>query len=243
MTMQPDTAKAYTDLGAQAHEDILRGVIRDLLGDLRNRRVLDFGCGPGGLSLELAGEGARGVVGVDQSLEMIRAAREAADAAPGDVAERIHLTVGDEKVVAGLGEFDAALCSLALMNCRTRERLHGVLRALLAALTADGHLLAVVTHPCFRRRDYSTFHYELPEGWDYWSSGTPYEVVLTPRQADGPVVLVDYHWTVADYVGAVIAAGGVLIGARELPAGRDADGAPAGPPAYLALLVRRDGRP
>jgi hypothetical protein len=108
------------------------------------------------------------------------------------------------------------------MMCATRERLERVTASLVGALEPGGGLLTVITHPCFRNRDFGTFHYELPEGYDYWRSGAAYEVVLTPPAADEDVVITDYHWTVTDYVTAFVRAGGVVAGLRELPGRRPA---------------------
>ena len=51
-------------------EDVL---LRDLLGDVAGRAVLDLGCGDGKLAVRLAALGAR-VVGLDPDPAMLRAA-------------------------------------------------------------------------------------------------------------------------------------------------------------------------
>jgi hypothetical protein len=122
------------------------------------------------------------------------------------------------------------------------ERLRTTCRTLVGALRPGGRLLAVITHPCFRRRDYETFRYELPEDYDYWDSGTPYEVNLTPERNDGQTTITDFHWTLADYCNALIDGGSVLTRIQELPATFRDDGTPGGPPAYLALRADRLAR-
>lgn len=239
MPWDHDTAESYDELGRQSHEPMVRRLMRELLPDVEDRRVLDFGCGPGNLALALAGAGAREVVGVDESREMIDSARATLESDPRAAARRVRLLVGDESALAGLGRFDAALCSLVLMMCATRERLERVTAALVGALEPGGRLLAVITHPCFRKRDFGAFHYELPEGYDYWRSGAAYDVVLTPKAAGEDVVITDYHWTLTDYVTAFARAGGVVAGMRELPGPPSGNGGDPGPPAYLALLVTR----
>lgn len=231
------TARAYGSLGEQGHEGILRELLAGIGPRISGRKVLDFGCGPGRLTLALGEAGASRVVAVDQSPEMVAVARASTRAVP--FAGRIRFVVGDERCVGPAGGFGVALCSLALMMCGSRRKLHRVCRSLVGTLAPGGLLLAVVTHPCFRTRDYGTFHYEVAEDYDYWQLGEPYRVVLTPADAEEPVVITDVHWTLEAYVEAMVGGGGVLAGLRELPARRTADGAPVGPPAYLAMMVRR----
>jgi len=55
-------------------EQLQRGMILSLLGDVKGRRVLDVGCGDGDLAVELRRRGAI-VTGIDASPEMIEAAK------------------------------------------------------------------------------------------------------------------------------------------------------------------------
>lgn len=240
---EEETSQAYGELGEQGHVPILRPVLGELLGRLEGLSALDFACGPGELTAVLAELGARRVLGVDQSPEMIDRARRNVTRVKRHGGQDCKLVVGDESVLEAEERFDVILCSLALMMSHTRERLEAVCTKLLDCVTPGGRVLVILTHPCFRFSDYGTFHYDMPDDYEYWDSGRAYDVVLTPEDDQQPVVITDYHWTIADYVAALTKAGGAVTAVSELPALRKREGTPIGAPAYLALLVRPLGCP
>ncbi len=74
------------DGSAYAGKSKLRTLLGEqLLGEIRDRDVIDFGCGEGSEAIELAQAGARSVLGVDILTERFPiAAKRAADAGVGD---------------------------------------------------------------------------------------------------------------------------------------------------------------
>jgi len=239
MSWSRETTESYLELGPQRHLPVVRRAIAEMLGDLEGCRVLDFGCGSARLSAVLAMAGAAEIIAVDESPEMIEAAEAFIAAGGPRLREHITLRLGDETALEQLGVFDAALCSLALMMCSTRQRLESTCRALVRCLRPGGLLLAVITHPCFRRRAYRTFHYDLPDDFRYWLSGEPFQVVLTPPNGHHEITITDFHWTLEDVVNALVEEDAGVTRIRELPARWQEDGAPASPPAYLALRIER----
>jgi SAM-dependent methyltransferase len=232
------TAAAYRELGQQAHVEILRPVVAELLGDLSGGVALDFGCGPGQLTPTLAELGARRVIALDESDEMLAEARAVAARHSADSAGQIEVRRGNEAALPLPERCAGVLASLVLMMCATRARLETAATGLVGSLASDGRLVVVITHPCFRTSPASTFHDEVPEEWSYWASATPYDVVLHPDASEAQTaVITDYHWTVEDVVRALVMAGGVIRDLRELPAAYDKDGQPDGEPAYLVLAV------
>jgi SAM-dependent methyltransferase len=69
-------------------ERLERQLILDLIGEVRDRRILDVGCGDGDLAVHLAKCGAH-VVGVDASSAMIEAAMQRASREHVDIEFRI----------------------------------------------------------------------------------------------------------------------------------------------------------
>lgn len=109
-------------------------LIRDWLGDLAGRRVLDAGCGRGTLALELARSGAR-VTGVDLVPRFAAAAR-AAVAAGG-----LSLVAGDVRQVLGReARFDLVVLREVVQDYLPEEA-----EVLAAALGRTGAERLVVT--------------------------------------------------------------------------------------------------
>jgi 2-polyprenyl-3-methyl-5-hydroxy-6-metoxy-1,4-benzoquinol methylase len=109
-------------------------------------RVLDIACGNGLTSRRLAAMGAQ-VVAFDFADQMIAHALQRTT----DHADRIQyhvLDATDEAALLALGEgqFDAALCNMALFDMAEVEPL---MRALARLLRPGGRFVFSVIHPCF----------------------------------------------------------------------------------------------
>lgn len=124
-----------------------------LLGVTPDEWVLDVACGNGAFSRRLAALGAR-VVAFDQSEAFIERARARTTA----YAERIEyrvLNAADSQALASLGEgrFDAAVCTMALMDMVDIEPLMAALPRL---LKPGGRFVFSVMHPCFNNPEGSS---------------------------------------------------------------------------------------
>lgn len=92
----PETGRELPELGPDAYarwraselgaitERLERQLIRELVGDVSGKRVLDVGCGDGEFAIELAKRGAI-VTGIDSSAAMIAAAQACAGQQKADV--------------------------------------------------------------------------------------------------------------------------------------------------------------
>ncbi|GAA4923010.1 ubiquinone/menaquinone biosynthesis C-methylase UbiE [Stackebrandtia albiflava] len=142
-----DTADAYDTIAeaysAENESSLLnayynRPAIRDLLGDVTGRHVLDAGCGSGPILLDLVAGGAT-VVGIDGSQGMIDIARRrlgpATDLRVADLADPLPF---DDAV------FDDVVCSLALHYL---EDWQPPLQEMRRVLKPGGRLVLSVEHP------------------------------------------------------------------------------------------------
>jgi SAM-dependent methyltransferase len=164
-----------TDGAYNAYYD--RPAVLSVVGDVSDLAVLDLGCGPGLYAEELVARGARRVVGVDASANMVRLARLRVR---GPVMFR-QQDLQAPMTWARDGEFDVALLPLVLHHLDDRV---GALRHVARVLRDGGRLVVSTNHPTsdWLRLGGSYFTVEkLYERWrgrwdvSYWRQ--PLEVV------------------------------------------------------------------
>lgn len=110
-----------------------------LLPDVKNKRVLDAGCGPGIYSEWLLEHGAE-VVAVDASLKMVELAKQRL----GGRAEVRQADLGQPLDFLGDASFDVVLSPLVLEYV---EDWRGAFAECYRILRPGGHLIFSVTHP------------------------------------------------------------------------------------------------
>lgn len=171
-----------------------------LLPAFADKRVLDLGCGFGGLCRYASRQGARWVVGVDSSRRMLD------EAVARTTQGNIFYVLGSMRAL-GLadGAFDVVVSTLALHYVQHIEPLY---RRIAALLRPGGDFVASFEHPMFTARaeqawhtvDGQRLHWPLD---NYQDEG--------PRQTNfmGGDVL-KYHRTTETYVNGLIDAGFVL---------------------------------
>ena len=109
-------------------------------------QVLDIACGAGRFARRMAALGAR-VVAVDHSEAFIRRARNRTTDSAGQIDYRV-VNAADPEALMSLGEtrFDAAVCTMALMDMASIEPLISTLPRL---LRPGGRFVFSVSHPVF----------------------------------------------------------------------------------------------
>jgi 2-polyprenyl-3-methyl-5-hydroxy-6-metoxy-1,4-benzoquinol methylase len=132
--------------GNSFHKTLIEPTQERLLNVAAGQRILDIACGNGQFARRLARLGAR-VLGVDISERMIERAR-ARTTEPGDRVEFriVDCTRADALMSLGEKQFDAAVCTMALMDMAAIQPLFTALAKL---LKAAGCLVFSVLHPCF----------------------------------------------------------------------------------------------
>ena len=131
-----------------------------LATEINARRIIDFGCGTGLLTCELATEG-REIIGIDPSVAMLAVARKKTNA------ERVQWVEGDSSAL-GKREADLAIMTgnvaqVFLDETEWRTALH----ALYTALRPGGYLVFESRNP-------------LARAWERWIREDTFEQIKTP---------------------------------------------------------------
>ena len=171
---------------------------RSLLPDLRDKSVLDLGCGFGWHCRYARAQRARLVVGVDLSAKMLTRATELTD---DPAIEYRRLAIEDIGFPAN--QFDVVISSLALHYV---EHFDVVCRKVRQCIVTAGTFVFSVEHPIFTALPAQDWH-KGPDGERlHWPIDNYQQEGLRRARWMGDEV-VKYHRTVATYINTLIAAG------------------------------------
>lgn len=132
--------------GNSFQDHLIEPASENLLAVRPGQEILDIACGAGRFTRRIAALGAR-VVAFDQSEKFIERARARTVEQRDRIDYRV-MNATDEAALLSLGEgrFDAAVCTMAIMDMAQIEPL---LAALSRLLKADGRFVFSITHPAF----------------------------------------------------------------------------------------------
>jgi ubiquinone/menaquinone biosynthesis C-methylase UbiE len=133
--------------GKNYYSDYLNGpALKQMIGNVKGKRVLDVGCGEGYFSRFFAKAGAK-VTGIDLSENLIEAARDEEKKQPLGVeyfaTDAADLNMLDSEV------FDIAYCHMALHDIPDYK---GAIVEVARVLRTGGRFVIVIAHPCFSVR-------------------------------------------------------------------------------------------
>lgn len=208
------------------------------LRDIAGRRVAVLGSGDNQVVFALSGLGAK-VTSIDISKQQIEVARGRAAALGLDV-DFVQADVAD---LSGLDDakFDLVFTGghVAVWVSDLR-RYYGEAGRI---LKPSGHLIISEYHPFRRVWNHSASCLEI--GFNYFDRG-PHHSEAAPDvlyPTSGEIEQFEFHWTVADYICAILASGCQLVHAEEFgDISEEWEGAPmTGLPRSLLLVGRRNG--
>lgn len=181
-------------------------VLKALLPDLRNKRVLDLGCGFGWHCRYAREQQAGSVLGIDISERMLQKAREMTEDPLITYAkmpiEDIHF-LGDR--------FDVVISSLAIHYIASFD---SICKKVYGCLNAGGSFVFSVEHPIYTSRSEQDWHFDAQGEIMHWpvdnyqSEGVRETSFLTEN-------VIKYHRTLSTYMNDLIHAGFTIRAVKE----------------------------
>ena len=177
-------------------------ILRELIGELADRRILDLGCGAATFGRYALAQGARSYLGVDASEKMAAAAQATLAGTRGRIE---HAAI--EQWTYPEAAFDLVVSSLALHYVAD---LAAVLAGAHQTLIANGRIVFSVEHPV------------ITSSARGWQGGPRQDWIVDDYFVAGPRAtawlggqVIREHRTIEEYVAALQAAGFVLDRIRE----------------------------
>lgn len=181
-------------------------VLKALLPKLKNKSVLDLGCGFGWHCRYAREQQASSVIGVDISEKMLQKAREKTD---DPAISYIQMPI--EEIDFSNGQFDVVLSSLAFHYIRSFRE---VCKKVYDSLKPEGSFVFSVEHPIFTSRDEQDWYYDDKGNRLHWavdhyqSEGIRETTFLTNN-------VIKYHRTISTYLNDVMKAGFTISAVEE----------------------------
>lgn len=180
--------------------------LQKMLPDLKNKRVLDLGCGFGWHCQYAVEQGAQSVVGVDISEKMLEAARKMH---PSLAIEYIRMPIEDIDFPAH--SFDVVISSLAFHYIAS---FGDICKKIQSALSDGGDFVFSVEHPIFTAYGNQDWYYD-PQGRRlHWPVDRYFDEGMRKAIFLGETVT-KYHKTLTSYVNSLLQTGFQLTGLVE----------------------------
>lgn len=208
-----DSPEVYAQLDQESRIVIVHPWLRERIGQLQPKNILDFGCGDG-LLFKLYAHPYNELCLYDHSVRMVDLARR------NFCSSQNNLCFSAQPQDIRRAHYDAIVCSLVLMTVPTEAELHEIAGLIHDSATPDATCLVAVTHPCFLQYPFSTFETEFAreESFDYLNHyGRPFHVRLSDGNRQSFVDITDYHWPLSFILNLFVQTGFDLRSVAELP--------------------------
>ena len=200
-------ADAYFDMDDPQGRAVL-AFAREKLRRLQPKRLLDYGGGDGKFAI-LCAESlqVQEIVTYDPAPRMTSLAR-----ALCANFNQTRVTGTIEEIQSGI--FDVVTFNAVWMCLRSRAACLDTLKEIASLLRSNGHLIASVTHPCFRMCKFSGYSTDF-NNRDYFNEGTLFNVTISDGKRE--LYIVDTHWSLTGMSSQLNESGFVVEDLYELP--------------------------
>jgi ubiquinone/menaquinone biosynthesis C-methylase UbiE len=179
-------------------------VVEDILGDIKGKSVLDYGCGTGTFSRVLQSKGAV-VMGVDVSEHMLGVAKRISP----DTITYYSIPSGGLDFPAD-NIFDFVVSNFVLCTIPSREEILKILHQIHRVLKQDGSFIFMNSNwDKSNGREFVSFKLDHCKNL---ISGCPITAII---KSDPPISLCDYFWSIDDYRKMLMEAGFEIKSFRE----------------------------
>ena len=176
---------------------ILRPVIKTIVGDLTNKRLLDVGCGNGYWTRFFSKAGAS-CTGIDIKTSQIESAKKEHD---GN-----RYLVADAQTFRSKESFDVIYLDHVLSEQKSKAAMLKILKNLRKILVDDGIFILSEMHPAVAH-----FPIAVTTERNYFYFKSPSKFVFDVKRSDDTYAQVtDYHWTLTDYAELFVKSGFVI---------------------------------
>lgn len=164
-------------------DNILPKVLK-LIGNIDNKKLLDYGCGEGRLSRVLYDLGAI-VYAYDISMNMIKISKK-----KNNKRKIIYTSDFNSKNVFKKDFYDFVLCFMVLIAIK-KDEIDKNLEMIYSVLEKDGHAIFINTNPKAIGHEFKDFFSEIKE--ENKKDGYPYKTYF--RTSKGTFEIVDYYYS------------------------------------------------
>lgn len=226
---QWDRIASKYDWSPFEHQYVMKPFLNEL-GNLRNRRVLEFGCGIGVVTKEMA-ISASEIIALDSSESMLSFARVLCAGYP-------HITFREQSFHRKLpytAMCDLTVMAFALEQQRTIEDMAMSLRNACVATDwekATAAIVVLIPHPCFDFNQTGDIRRQMAGSY---VERTDIKIDLTPAHGQA-VTFYQPHWCLEDYFTAANAAGLGIYDLKEI--GNNGSEDVAFEPRYMTFKCR-----
>ena len=200
-------ADAYFEMDDPQDRFVL-AFIREKLATLQPKRLLDYGGGDGKFAVLCAESlSLQEIITYDPAPRMTSLAQSLCANF-----KQIRVTDAIQEIESGI--FDVVTFNAVWMCLASREVCLDALSKIARLLRSNGHLIASVTHPCFRTCKFSNYFTDFNNS-DYFNDGTLFNVTIYNGKHE--LHIVDTHWSLTAMSSQLNESGFVIENLYELP--------------------------
>lgn len=184
---------------------LCRPYVLDLIGNVKNKKVIDIGCGEGYVCRLLASKGAK-VTGIDNSSGLIEKARKQEQEDKQGIDYFVDSALNLKKI--NIKKFDKAI-SVLVFGHFNKEEMNEAIRKTFQILKSKGEFVLAVPHPfmyvCKPETQWVDFNYKA---LDYFRSENA-EITLYTKNREGFEISAKTH-TIESYLNSLISNGFII---------------------------------